>query len=93
MDFQDYYLDEVNAVRIRYYEGSSSKRVFWGEGSTQWVAERNLKRIDDTEGPVDSLAHPSRAEELRTFLASGATSPSATRTSRTRRRWPPTTSC
>ena len=72
MDFQDYYLDEVKAGRIRYYEGSSSKGVFWGEGSTQWVAERNLKRMDDTEGPVDSLAHPSRAEELRTFLASGA---------------------
>ena len=72
MDFQDYYLDEVKAGRIRYYEGTSQKGVFWGEGSTEWVAERNLKRMDDTEGPVDSLAHPSRAEELRTFLASGA---------------------
>ena len=80
MDFQDYYLAEVKAGRIRYYEGSSSRRVRARAAPVgRWSATSSDGRHG---GPVDSLAHPSRAEELRTFLAGGAKSPSATRTSR-----------
>ena len=72
MDFKDYYLAEVKAGRIRYYKGTSSEGVFWGEGSTKWEQDRNLIRLQDSDGDdvAEAIGDPSRRAELEAFLAS-----------------------
>jgi hypothetical protein len=83
MDFRDYYLAEVKAARVRYYVGRDAVGVFWGEGSTWWVEQRDLIRMEDPdlkaprkEGDpppvIDRMTHSTRRAELDAFLASGA---------------------
>jgi hypothetical protein len=73
-DFKDYYLAEVKAGTIRWFKGSEHPSgVYWGEGSWKWEAQRRLVRLDDTTSkPAKPIGDPSRSDQLRQFLASGA---------------------
>ena len=76
-DFQDYYLAEVKAARIRYHKGDEHEGVLWGEGSLLWAQQRDLVRFEDPDlatnrdAPQDPMTHPSRRAELDAFLRSG----------------------
>jgi hypothetical protein len=81
-DFKDYYLAEVKKGDIIYWVGTESSGVYWGQGSWKWEQERNLIRLDDPnakpktpttpEIPPKPIGDPSRQDQLRAFLASGA---------------------
>ena len=82
-DFKDYYLAEVKAGNIRWFKGSEHPSgVYWGEGSWKWEAQRRLVKLDDTNArektktaaavPAKPIGDPSRSDQLRQFLASGA---------------------
>ena len=77
-DFQDYYLAEVKAARIRYHKGDEHEGVLWGEGSELWAEQRDLERYEDPDlkldrrARADPMTHESRRAELDAFLKSGA---------------------